>query len=42
VVLGVIDGVDADGVDAERLEVGDIALQVLDIEERVLWISGTT
>jgi hypothetical protein len=42
VVLRVVDGVDADGVNAERLEVGDIALQALEIQQRVLCISGTT
>jgi hypothetical protein len=42
VVLGVVDGVDTDGVDTEILEVGDIAPQALEIEERVLCISSTT
>jgi hypothetical protein len=42
VVLGIVNGVDTDGVDTEILEVGDIALQALEIEERVLRISSTT
>ena len=42
VVLGVVDGVDTDGVDTEILEVGDIAPQALEVEERVLCISSTT
>jgi hypothetical protein len=42
VVLRVVDGVDTNSVDAERLEVGNIALQALDIEQRVLCIGGTT
>jgi hypothetical protein len=42
VVLRVVDGVNTDGVDTERLEVGDIALQALNVEQRVLCISGTT
>jgi hypothetical protein len=42
VVLGVVDGVDTDGVDTEILEVGDIAPQAVEIEKRVLCISSTT
>jgi hypothetical protein len=42
VVLGVIDGVDTDGVDAELLEVLDIARKALKIEEGILRIGSTT
>lgn len=42
VVLGVVNGVDTDSVDSKILEVGNIALQSLDIEERVLSVSRTT
>jgi hypothetical protein len=42
VVLRVVDGVDADRVDAERLEVGDIALESLEVEQRVGCVGGTT
>lgn len=42
VALGVVNGVDADGVDSKIFEVGNIALQALDIEERVLSVSCTT
>jgi hypothetical protein len=42
VALGVVNGVDADGVDSKIFEVGNIALQPLDIEERVLSVSCTT
>jgi hypothetical protein len=42
VVLRVIDGVDADRVNAERLEVGNIALESLEVEQRVGCVGGTT
>lgn len=42
VVLGVIDCVDTDCVDTEGLEVSNIALQALNVEERVFGVSRTT
>jgi len=42
VVFGVVNGVDTDRVDTERLEVGDIAPQVVKVEQRVSCISRTT
>jgi hypothetical protein len=42
VVLGVVDRVDTDGVDSKILEVGNVALQAVNVEERVLSISRTT
>ena len=35
VVLRVVDGVDTDGVDAERLEVLNIAFETLEVEQRI-------
>jgi hypothetical protein len=42
VVLGVVDCVDTDRVDAEVLEVINIALQALEVEKRVLCVRSTT
>ena len=42
VVLGVVDCVDTDCVDTEGLEVSNIALQALNVEERVFGVSRTT
>jgi hypothetical protein len=42
VVLGIVDCVDTDRVDAEVLEVINIALQALEVEKRVLCVRSTT
>lgn len=41
VILGVVDRVDTDGVDAQFLELGDIALAAVDIGDGVREIGGT-
>jgi len=42
VVLRVVDGVDTDGVDAERLEVLNIAFETLEVEQRIGSVGRTT
>jgi hypothetical protein len=42
VVLRVVDRVDTDGVNAERLKVLNVAPETLQVEQRVGGIGGTT
>ena len=42
VVLGVVDGVDTDGVDAQLLEQRDVALAVVRVSDRVRGVGRAT
>jgi hypothetical protein len=42
VVLGVVNGVDTDGVDTKILEVLDIATEALSVQKRIFGIRGAT